>query len=333
MNSHKKQMPIPLAYTSHSKSDFVFPRRPPTPAQYSTPTLAKTEPVYDRSRHPLLTWVSDEVRNHLIAVLGEFLGTFSFLFFALSAVQTANSKPDTLPRIDFLSTSPSLLQIVYISFAFGGSLAVNVWVFFRISGGQFNPAVTFGLCLVGAVPWQRGALLVPAQLLGAAASSLMVSNTFPGDFNTQSNLATGVTVNQGFVIEMMLALLLVFTIMMLAVENHRGTFLAPLGIGLALFMGHMIGVNFTGAAINPARSFGPDVVLGDFKGNHWIYYIGPLLGAFLAAVIYKVLKFLEYTTANPGQDDDGLDIYHDPEKNDTKSKYAGSEPKALKQVR
>ncbi|KAK0113365.1 hypothetical protein ONS95_013619 [Cadophora gregata] len=242
-------------------------------------------------------------------MLGEFMGTFSFLFFALTAVQTANAKPDTLPRIDFLFNSPSLLQIVYISAAFGGSLAVNVWIFFRVSGGQFNPAVTFGLCLVGAVPWQRGALLVPTQLLGATAASLLVSDLFPGEFNTQSNLASGVSVNQGFVIEMMMTLLLVFTIMMLAVENHRGSFLAPLGIGIALFMGHMIGINFTGAAINPARSFGPDVILGDFKGNHWIYYIGPLMGGLLAAVFYKLLKFLEFSTANPGQDDDGLDIY------------------------
>jgi len=143
MNSYQNQsqMPIPLAYTSHSKSDFVFPRRPPTPAQYSAPILARTEPVYDRPRHPLLTWISDDVRNHLVAMLGEFMGTFSFLFFALTAVQTANSKPDTLPRIDFLSDSPSLLQITYISFVFGCGLAVNVWMFFRVSGGQFNPAV------------------------------------------------------------------------------------------------------------------------------------------------------------------------------------------------
>jgi len=129
MNSYQNQsqMPIPLAYTSHSKSDFVFPRRPPTPAQYSAPILARTEPVYDRPRHPLLTWISDDVRNHLVAMLGEFMGTFSFLFFALTAVQTANSKPDTLPRIDFLSDSPSLLQITYISFVFGCGLAVNVY--------------------------------------------------------------------------------------------------------------------------------------------------------------------------------------------------------------
>ncbi|CZT05826.1 related to aquaporin, Major Intrinsic Protein [Rhynchosporium agropyri] len=331
--NQQNQMPVPLSYAAHPKPDFVFPRRPPTPIQYQnmSPMLAKADPQspsrslysaasnhsqhtqshsnHPQERHPLLSWISDDIRNHMIAMLGEFMGTFSFLFFALAAVQTANAKPDTLPKLDFLSGSPSLLQIMYISFAFGGSLAVNVWVFFRVSGGQFNPAVTFGLCLIGAVPWQRGVLLVPAQLLGAVATSSLVSNIFPGDFKTQSNLAPGVTPNQGMVIEMMLTLLLVFTIMMLAAENHRGSFMAPLGIGIALFIGHMIGINFTGAAINPARSFGPDVVLEDFKGSHWIYYIGPLLGAFVAAGLYKLLKFLEYTTANPGQDDDGLDVY------------------------
>jgi aquaporin related protein len=64
-------------------------------------------------------------------------------------------------------------------------------------------------------------------------------------------------------------------------------------------------VLFTGASLNPARSFGPDVVLGTFDSYHWIYWIGPLLGAILAAVFYRLLKNLEYETASPGVDSDG----------------------------
>ncbi|PBP16110.1 aquaporin, partial [Diplocarpon rosae] len=299
-------MPIPLAYSNHRKSDFVCPDQLPTPVQYTAPVFVKTDLVHDR---PRISWMSNDVRNHFVAMLGEFIGTFSFLFFGLAAVQIANSKPDTLLRIDLLSSSPSLLQILYMSASFGISLTVSVWVFYRVSGGMFNPAVTFGLCLAGAVPWVRGALLVPIQLLASVAVSLLVSYLFPGDFDTQANIGAGVSPVQGLFIEMILTCELVFTILMLAVENHRGSFAAPIGIGLAFFVSVLVGSNFSGACLNPARSFGPDVVLMDFKSYHWIYWIGPVSGAVIAVGIYKILKLLEYTTANPGQDDDGLDVY------------------------
>jgi aquaporin related protein len=70
------------------------------------------------------------------------------------------------------------------------------------------------------------------------------------------------------------------------------------------------GIFFTGGSLNPARSFGPDVVLGKFNGYHWIYWIGPLLGAVFAVIFYRLIKTLEYETANPGADGDGQDLYH-----------------------
>jgi aquaporin related protein len=84
---------------------------------------------------------------------GEYTGTILFLFFALGGTQVVNNIPVN-PGADGKTQ-----QLLYISLCFGFSLAVNVWVFFRISGGLFNPAVTFGLCLIGAVPWIRGILL------------------------------------------------------------------------------------------------------------------------------------------------------------------------------
>lgn len=95
---------------------------------------------------------------------------------------------------------------------------------------------------------------------------------------------------------------LVFTIFMLAAEKHKGTFIAPIGIGLALFIAELSGVFFTGGSLNPARSFGPAVVLGSFPGYHWIYWLGPALGALVAVGFYRFVKTLEYETANPGQD-------------------------------
>jgi len=69
------------------------------------------------------------------------------------------------------------------------------------------------------------------------------------------------------------------------------------------------GVYFTGGSLNPARTFGPAVVLHSFDGYHWIYWIGPLLGAILAVGFYRLIKVLEYETANPGAESDGQDIY------------------------
>lgn len=69
------------------------------------------------------------------------------------------------------------------------------------------------------------------------------------------------------------------------------------------------GVYFTGGSLNPARTFGPAVVLHSFDSYHWIYWIGPLLGAILAVVFYRLIKVLEYETANPGAESDGQDAY------------------------
>lgn len=66
---------------------------------------------------------------------------------------------------------------------------------------------------------------------------------------------------------------LVFTIFMLAAEKHAANFIAPIGIGLALFIAQLFGTQYTGCSVNPARSFGPDVVLGKFAHYHWIYWV------------------------------------------------------------
>lgn len=104
---------------------------------------------------------------------------------------------------------------------------------------------------------------------------------------------------------MFLTIILIFTILMLAAEKSKTTFLAPVGIGLALFIAHLVGVYFTGTGVNPARSFAPCVVLGSFPAYHWIYWVGPILGTLVSVLFYKLIKGLEYETANPGQDSDG----------------------------
>ena len=106
---------------------------------------------------------------------------------------------------------------------------------------------------------------------------------------------------------------------MLAAEKHKGTFLAPIGIGLALFIAELAGkrlpslsthisstlkpgVYYTGGSLNPARTFGADIANAKFSSYEWIYWLGPALGSVLAVVFYRLIKYLEYETANPGQD-------------------------------
>jgi len=248
-----------------------------------------------------MNWLPHNFRNHFVATSAEFAGTTLFLFFAFSGTQVALLA--SVPAEDNVVGTPSNpSQLMYIALSFGFSLAVNAWVFFRISGGLFNPAVTMGMCLVGALPYIRGALLVVAQILGGITAAAICSALFPGPFNLRTNLGGGTSVVQGLFIEMFLTAELVFTIFMLAAEKHKGTFIAPVGIGLSLFVAELTGVYFTGGSVNPARSFGPSVVSHKFHSYHWIYWVGPILGALLASGFYKFIKMLEYETANPGQD-------------------------------
>lgn len=93
-------------------------------------------------RLPLVNRLPDSVRNHFIAMCGEFVGTVLFLYFALSGAQVANSVKSSA-GLTVSETGDNLQQLQYIALSFGFSLAVNAWVFFRISGGLFNPAVCF----------------------------------------------------------------------------------------------------------------------------------------------------------------------------------------------
>ncbi|KAK3670723.1 Aquaporin-1 [Recurvomyces mirabilis] len=263
-------------------------------------------------RLPGIGFMPNKFRNHFIAMMGEFVGTFLFLFFAFAATQVANTAAaaqdvgnqgaGNASGAGGLSQAPNASTLLYISLAFGFSLAVNAWVFFRITGGLFNPAVTLALALIGAVNWGRAGLVFIAQILGSMAASGVVLCLYPGAMNVSTTLGGNTSIAQGLFIEMFLTAMLVFTILMLAAEKHKGTFLAPVGIGLALFVCELAGVYFTGGSLNPARSFGPCVALRVFTHYHWIYWLGPILGSLLAVGFYRFIKVLEYETANPGQD-------------------------------
>lgn len=181
--------------------------------------------------------MSSAVKNHFTAAVGEFVGTFMFLLFAFGGTNAVNTAPHDGQPADL---SADAARLLFISLCFGVSLLVNAWVFYRITGGMFNPAVTIGLMTVGAVGLVRGAVVIASQLLGGIAAAGVVSGLQPGGLYVSTMLSSNTSVVQGFFIEVFLTAQLVFTILMLAVEKHRGTFMAPLGIGLSLFITQMM---------------------------------------------------------------------------------------------
>jgi aquaporin related protein len=178
-------------------------------------------------RLPWTMWMNSNAKNHFVAFVGEFVGTTMFLFFAFAGTQVANigstaSSESNTTTGEATGFSPTVL--LYISVVFGFSLMVNVWIFFRISGGLFNPAVTFAMLLCRAISPIRATLLLVAQLAGSIFSSFLVSVMFPTGFNVRTTLSSGTGLARGVFIEAVLTAELVFTIFMLAKEKHKGKF-------------------------------------------------------------------------------------------------------------
>lgn len=174
-----------------------------------------------------------------------------------------------------------------ISFGFGFGVMVGVFLFFRVSGGNLNPAVTLSLVLAGAVSPLRGAIMGVSQLIGGMAAAGAASAMTPGKVLFANALGGGCSRSRGVFIEAFATALLCLSVLFTAVEKSRVTFMAPFVIGIALMLGHLIAVYYTGAGLNPARSFGPCVAARSFPNYHWIYWVGPFLGSGIAFGIWK----------------------------------------------
>lgn len=148
---------------------------------------------------PVFHSLPKAIKGHLVACVGEFVGTFMFLLFALGGTNVVNTAPPEGANAVDLSANPS--KIMYIALVFGMALTVNAWVFFRISGGLFNPAVTIGLMVVGATGYLRGALVIVSQILGGIAASGVVLVMMPDVLAVRTELGGGTTVVQGLFIE------------------------------------------------------------------------------------------------------------------------------------
>uniref|UniRef100_A0A0K3CC24 BY PROTMAP: gi/647396238/emb/CDR38262.1/ RHTO0S03e07052g1_1 [Rhodosporidium toruloides] n=1 Tax=Rhodotorula toruloides TaxID=5286 RepID=A0A0K3CC24_RHOTO len=248
------------------------------------------------------------VKNHAVAAIGEFVGTCLFLIFAFGGTNVANmavsdvnssAQPD---QTGATAALPNTSNLLYIAFSFGISLTVVAWCL-------FNPAITLGMFLVGAMSPVRAVILAFAQILGGITGAAITEALLPGNLMVRTTLKTGISVVRGLFIEMFMTALLMLAThsLLLATEKHRGTFLAPLPIGLALFCSELVSVYYTGGSLNPARTFGPCVVQHKFESYHWLYWVGPALGALVASGFYHLIKYLEYETVLADDDSDDED--------------------------
>ena len=215
--------------------------------------------------------------DYLRRGIAEFIGTFALVFIGAGAVMVGSG------------------GLVGVAFAHGLALAIMITAFGHISGGHFNPAVTLGLLVTRRIAGVLAGVYWVMQFAGAVVASLLLWWIFPAEAIAPARLGApllhpSIGSGAGFAMEAIMTFFLVIAVFAIAVDE-RGAFtaVAGLGIGLVLTMDILCGGPLTGAAMNPARAFGPELVYDVWESYTWIYYAGPFVGAILAAVLYELL--------------------------------------------
>jgi MIP family channel proteins len=219
------------------------------------------------------------MQDSMPAYVAEALGTFFLVFIGAGSI-----------CLDALTGGK--VGLLGVAVAHGLALSVAVSATMAISGGHLNPAVTFGFMLTGRIDRRNGFSYMGAQLLGGAVAAFFLRIMFEEHVWSARALGTpdldpGVSTGNGIFIEAVMTFLLVFAFWATAVDE-RAPKMAGFGIGLTLCACILMGSGLTGASLNPARTFGPAMASGHWS-NHLVYWIGPLLGAAVAALLYSGL--------------------------------------------
>ncbi len=223
----------------------------------------------------------------------EFVGTFALIFVGAGSIAFAQFS-----------------GLVGIALAHGLVIAVMVSAVGHISGGHFNPAVTAGFVLTRRMAPVLGAIYLVTQLAAAVLGALALKVVFPDETDLERGapvVSDGVGVGSGLLLEAILTFFLVWVVFA-TVTDPRGAFasIAGLAIGLTITFDILVGGPLTGAAINPARAFGPQLVENVWD-DWWIYYVGPIAGGAVAALAYDFL-YLRPTRPEPvGPPETGLE--------------------------
>ena len=220
------------------------------------------------------------------ALHAEFLGTLFLCFAGIAAI---------------LSSTPAVgsgAGIVGIALAHGLALSIAVNAFGGISGAHHNPAVSTGFLLIGRLPPSRFIPYVIVQLAGATVAAASCRALFPAEAVMQAQLgiplpAAWASTSVVLLAEFIMTFLLMTAIIGTAVdERGKGVKIGGFGVGLTVTFDILAGGAVTGASMNPARSFGPALVQGNWL-LHWAYWVAPIAGACVAAVLYEKVLLKE----------------------------------------
>jgi MIP family channel proteins len=214
--------------------------------------------------------------------LAELIGTFALVFVSAGAIASASLTGDV---------SPSLLAV---ALAYGLVIAVMVSAVGHISGGHFNPAVTLAFFVTRRLAVSLTIAYLVVQLAAAAGAALLIRWIFPGASAESVGYGSpaidpGIDVAEALVVEALLTFFLVWVVFA-TLADIRGTFkaVAGLAIGLTVTFDVLIGGPLTGAMMNPARAFGPQLVDGSWD-DFWVWYAGPILGGAIAGLLYELV--------------------------------------------
>jgi MIP family channel proteins len=157
------------------------------------------------------------------------------------------------------------------------------------SGAQVNPAVTIGLLVARKIGGKEAALYIICQLIGAIIGAAFVYVMFGSAMSASVTLPSDNNVMRAFVLETVMTFTLVYVVLATTTaKNFKIASLAGVAIGFTLGFNVIFGGSITGGSLNPARSFGPALITGNFDYN-WLYWIAPILGGIIAAGVYKAL--------------------------------------------
>jgi len=212
-------------------------------------------------------------------LVAEMFGAVMLIFFGAGAVLTTN-----FPKGDF--------GLLGIAIAHGLALAIGITATMSISGGHLNPAVTAGMLAIRRIDPRTAILYILAQLLGAVLAALALKALLPPGITKvlaigTPALAANVTVGKAIATEAILTFFLMSAVLGTAVSPDAPK-IGGFGVGLTLLIGILFGGPLTGAALNPARAFGPALVSGQWI-SQGVYWVGPILGALVAAFLWDKL--------------------------------------------
>ena len=219
--------------------------------------------------------------SQIRSVSSEFVGTFAFLFIGLGSVR--GYKASGFPGSPMFAAAPG----------FGAGLAGALYA----TSGHLNPAVTIAAAALRKIGVLEAAAYVVAQLLAATlATCLLYVGTPEGLQGNMGATTISAFYTQGhaFLLETVGTAILAFVVWHTAVNPRTRSNVAPMAIGLTVGGLHLLLVDTSGASLNPARSFGPSLVMGEWQ-DFWVYWIGPIVGALMGSGIYELAYMINET--------------------------------------